>query len=243
MKQLIGLVIFSGILILQSTVFAEALTYPELQVSPRASERLLMEAKIEKSNRWSTHLPVQISGLATLLAGLYSSANRPDEEKVKPDDASWAKTTAIGVGAAWLVGTYFLAEQYTPYSKGVSYIQNLPNKTNQEILTRERIAEEHIESAGQIGDRIMWLSVISNSIACTYVAGNASRSASIVAGIAGLVAFTPLVFRYSWQNVSKYHQEYKKKIYGPIALPTLMTTNSTVAKNSLVPGVSWLFSF
>lgn len=224
--------------------FAEGtVTYPELQVTPRASERIQMEAKTERSGRWTQHLPLQISALMTLTSGLYAQNSKPDEDKVNPDDAKWARNTAIGVGAAWLIGSYLLSENYTPYTKSVATLQSLSAKTPQENLTRERIAEEHIEAASKIGDRIMWASTITNLGASAYLAGKSGKEASIVAGVSSLLAFAPLVFKYNWQTVHTYHQEYKKKIYGPIAMPTLIETHSRFAKNEIVPGVSWLMSF
>jgi hypothetical protein len=219
------------------------LTYPELLVTPRASERIQMEAKTEKSSRMTQHLPLQISSLMTLVSGLYSQSNKPDPSSVNPDDAKWASNAAIGVGAAWLIGSYILSESYTPYTKAVGVLQAMPTKTPQETLARERIAEEHIEAAGKTGDRIMWASAITNLAASAYLAGKSSRDGAVFAGVSGLLAFSPLVFRYNWQTVSQYHQDYKKKIYGPIAMPMLMETHSRFAKNEFVPGVSWLLSF
>lgn len=214
---------------------AENLTYPELQVSPRASERIQMELKQEKTNKWTNHFPIQISALSTLLAGMYSQKNQPREEyHINPEEAKWSRTVAMGVGSAWLIGTFFMANNYEPYAKAQGVIQGLPAKTNQEILTRERIAEEHIESAGQTGDRLMWTSFASNLLASAYLGGKASKDGQIFAGISGLLAAAPLIFKYNWQTVNKYHHEYKKKIYSPISMLTLTPTSA---------GISWLFVF
>lgn len=234
---------FVAVLMSINALAETAITYPELQVTPRASERIGMEAKNEKSSRLSQHLPVQISSLMTLVAGLYSQSNKPDEDKVAPDDAKWARNTAIGIGAAWLIGTYYMSDNYTPYTKAQIAIQALPSKTPQETLTRERIAEENIGAAAKVGDRIMWASAFTNFAASAYLASKSGKEASVLAGISGLLAFSPLVFRYNWQTVNQYHQEYKKKIYGPIAMPGLFESHSTHAQNEYVPGINWLFSF
>src|SRR5262249_20459832 len=58
----------------QST--SDEFDYPELLVTPSASERLKMEAKSEKSAGLSRMLPIEISGALTLLAGA-TSLNDP----------------------------------------------------------------------------------------------------------------------------------------------------------------------
>ncbi len=47
--------------------------YPELQVVPRASERLRIEAKAEASQWFVQHWTFELSGLATLGVGLTAS--------------------------------------------------------------------------------------------------------------------------------------------------------------------------
>lgn len=225
-----------------------SLAYPELQVSPRASERILMEARTEAKTRKTQLLPLQISALSTLLAG--ASAPKPlDPDKRDRDDVKFSRSLAIGVGVSWLAFSYFLNEDYTPYLKAQSILKSMPDKTVQEELVRERMAEEQIEAASSLGKKMMWASVTTNLAASIYLAGNTSSEGNIYAAAAALLSFTPLVFRDRWQTVHCYHQDYKKRIYGPLALPTLLQAPTADGKGdgsahlAFVPGVNWQMSF
>ena len=221
-------------------VFAQTSIYPELQVSPRASDRIMMEAKTERNEKWSRHYPMQMSALATLLSGIYAESSKPTKEVIA-DDAKWAKTTAVLVGTAWLGISYFMTENYNPYSKANLALQSMPNKTMQEQLTKERIAEEDIEAAASVGNKLMWASIFTNFVASANLTSYTGKDGQIVAGISTLLSLSPLIFRYKWQTVNSYHQEYKKKIYGPITMPTLLNTSNNQA--SYVPGITWLLTF
>src|SRR4051812_9491056 len=77
--------------------------YPELQVVPRASERLRMEAKEERGNWFVAHWPVELSGLVTMGVGL-STKTRDGLSSGDEADAKTIKNLTTAVGAAWLVG-------------------------------------------------------------------------------------------------------------------------------------------
>ena len=212
--------------------------YPELQVSPRASERLLMEARHENKDNKHNFLAIQASAAMTLLAGVYAGSQQPSEDKVSSQEASQARNVAIGIGAGWLAATYFLEQNYRPYTKGLNDIKSLPSSTPQEQLTRERLAEEQIDSAAGLGSRLMWMSLITNLGASSYLASRSEKEPSAVAYVSAVMAFAPLVFRTNWQTVGAYHHEYKKKIYGPIVSSGLFQ-NSTHLSPGLI--VSWNF--
>ncbi len=253
MKFIIGILYLSSLIssLISQAAWAQttladkqsAFVYPELQVSPRASERINMEAKTEARTRRTQLLPMQISALSTLLAG--AAAPKPtDEFKKERDDVKYSRQVAIGVGVSWLLFSYFFNEDYIPYNKAAALLKTMPDKTPQDELVRERIAEEQIEAASSLGKKMMWASVITNLAAAGYLSNNTSNEGEVYAGVAAILAFTPVVFRDRWQIVNDYHQDYKKRIYGPIALPTLISSPSAVASNSPpVPGVLWHLSF
>src|ERR1700677_2836215 len=67
----------------------DSMGYPELQVVPRASERLSMEAKSEDSNAAITHWPIEFAGLATLVVGISAKGNeRSDLTPKETSDAA-----------------------------------------------------------------------------------------------------------------------------------------------------------
>lgn len=219
----------------------EEFAYPELQVTPRASERVLMEARTEGKNRKFQILPIQVSALSTLLAG--ALAPEPtDPEKKGRDDVKYSRQAAVGVGLSWLVFSYFFNEAYSPYIKSHGVLKSMPEKTAQDMLVRERIAQEHIEAASSLGRKLMWASVVSNLAASAYLGNNTGNEGGIYAAAAGLLSFAPLVFRDRWQTVDSYHQEYKKRIYAPIAMPIVMASPHKLAQ-SAVPGFIWQMDF
>lgn len=58
----------------------EKFDYPELTMVPRSSDRLQSEAESEAGRRWTTYLPVQISAVSTLAAGIATyDANQPGQ--------------------------------------------------------------------------------------------------------------------------------------------------------------------
>jgi hypothetical protein len=249
MKFIIGILCLSSLL--SQGVWAQsspadqqsAFVYPELQVSPRASERINMEAKTEVRTRRTQLLPMQISALSTLLAAA-GAPNPTDEHKKDRDDVKYSRQVAMGVGVSWLVFSYFFNEDYVPYTRAAALLKTMPDKTPQEELVRERIAEEQIEAASSLGKKMMWASVVTNLAAAGYLGSNTQKEGEVYAGVAAILAFTPIVFKDRWQTVNGYHQEYKKRIYGPITLPTLMSPLTVQASNSSpVPGVIWHLSF
>ena len=90
----------------EATDILKSLDYPELQVVPRASERIRMEAKAEARNWWYVHWPMQLSAISTIGAGLFASSNQADDlSDVRKEEAKTASSAAIALGSAWLLET------------------------------------------------------------------------------------------------------------------------------------------
>lgn len=210
------------------------LEYPELVVSPRASERLEMEAKDEPRRKWTTHIPVQVSALATLTAGLFQ-LSYVNERK---DPSNYSSLIGISVGSAWLVGSFFLAQGYAPYQKAHERISALSKKAPRERLVAERLAEEEIDAAARMGRKIAYASILTNLGASLYMAVK-SESGGVAATSAAL-SLLPLIFRYHWGDVARYQRDYKKKIYGPIARAALL---ADPVNRNLVPGFTLALQF
>jgi hypothetical protein len=212
--------------------------YPELLVTPRASERLDMEAKTEADSRWTRHLPVQASALATLAAGIIQTGGK-DPAK---DTQGYSPLAGIVVGGVWLGTTLALSALHHPYTTSAEAIKGQPKATKRDQLARERYAEESLEQAARLGRRLTLLSVISNLGANAYMMLNAqSGSLAFVAdGVAGVLSLAPLLFSYRWQTVECEQQEYKKKIYGPVASGTVFMDRTT---QKPIPGVALSLAF
>jgi hypothetical protein len=206
--------------------------YPELVVSPRASERLEREAKAEKSSQ-AMHWPVQLSGAMTFAAGLLQFA-QPDRARDPDRYAAW---TGVGVGGAWLLATWLMQQNYEPYSDGHADVSAMPSKTQREQLARERAAEQVIHDAARNGRRLQWFSFVSNAAAAAYLVSNARNdSVAKIASVGALVtSLTPLLFPSHWIDVEKQQSDYKKRIFGPVMGWTTVPSRGTAP----VVGLQW----
>lgn len=192
----------------------ETYEYPELVVTPRASDRLALEAKEEEGRTFTTHLPVQISGMMTFLSAALLS-----EEDMKNTTQTTTKTFAMGIGLGWVVAGTVLGLTYKPYANGVRDTKDLPRGSKREQLTRERMSEEAINSAASLGRKLTWLSFATNLGGSALMMIN-SKSATLPLyfSLGSMVASAlPLLFPYRWITVANEQENYKKKIYAPIA--------------------------
>lgn len=199
--------------------------YPELMVTPRASDRIQMEAKREASSRWTRHLPLQASALTTLTAGVLQLGNA-DPSK---DPNNYSGLVGMGVGGGWLLTSFLMSAFYEPYSSASEELQGMAKGTQREQLVRERIAEERIEAAARTGRRLAWISALTNAGAGIYMVSKADGDTiSPALDLAAVVmAAAPLVFKYSWQHVANEQNSYKKRIYAPVASGGLMLEPGT----------------
>jgi len=216
--------------------------YPELSVVPRASDRLQTESAKESGSKMTAFLPVQVSALATLTAGIASYNSQ----------APVSSYVGLGVGGAWLLASTIMMLSYHPYSSSIDEITAMPKGSPREQLARERAAEEVIKSAAKFGERIKWLSVITNfgaSLAMFALegktltgssVGDKNMTAEIFMGASAVLALTPLLFKFHWTEVADEQADYKKRIYGPVAQPTILADVNTRA---LVPGVMFSLRF
>ncbi len=223
-------------LLLSSYVFAQDYAYPELSVSPRASERLKIEES--ENSSWMIHAPLQISALTTLAAGLNSSSIKEG----KTDKAAFTAATAVGAG--WFGVSLWMQLYYKPYYLGLQSIKRIPNKSPREQLIYERMAEEHINNAASLAKKIKWLSFTTNLGTSLWVmteskSGSTGKNLGIIGTVA---AFGPLLFPYRWESVAEEQKNYKKKIFGPITMnTTLLSAPGEV--NSFIPGMMATASF
>jgi len=212
--------------------------YPELMVTPRASDRISQEAKQEAATKWTRHIPIQASALMTLVAGaIQFSAKDPGK-----DAEGRSPLFGIGAGGAWLVTSFLLSAYYNPYDSAQKSLAGMPARTQREQLTRERYAEEAIESAACLGRRLMWLSFMTNAGASAWMLSKAtSGSMGMFVDIAAIaMAVTPVFFQYRWQSVAAEQRSYKKRIYGPVAAPLFL---QDPASGKVGTGVSLTLAF
>jgi len=205
--------------------------YPELAVTPSASERLKIEAKTESARAWTGHVPTQLSALITLLAST-QALNDPGRSKDKASDAT-PKVHFVGLAGSiislgWLGATAGLSAIYRPYTKGNHDLKNVSASTKREKLSRERLAEESLEAPATLARRLKWLAVASNVGLGTLIFATAGNDMTkVMGGLAAAAGFVPLIFPEQWEVVGDAHNDYKKRIYGPIANATIYYDQTT----------------
>jgi hypothetical protein len=194
----------------------ESMGYPELQVVPRASERLRMEARMEASSWYYTHWPIILSGLSTAYVGFTSSGNRRGDLTSKnEDDANTIATATQAVGVAWVLGGVLMGAQQ-PYIRGERALRKHSGKDERTQLLRERLAEETFEKSARTMRILEVVAVATNFGANTLSVVYADDYGKMVAGVSAILSFLPLIFQDHNISVYEKHIEYKKKIYAPL---------------------------
>jgi hypothetical protein len=199
------------------------LDYPELQVVPRASERLAFESQDEKSRIVSPYWPIQVSAITLIAASFMSKGkykdNSTDEGKneSRKKENTFSTQLALLTGGLWLGSTYYLSH-YMSYSESLQDIKKINGKDKKSALLRERLAEEAIERPARVTYLVNTLSVWTTLFCSMYIAGNTTQLSPSYAGLATALAFMPwLIDNRITRNWEK-HQEYKRKIYAPLTM-------------------------
>jgi hypothetical protein len=218
----------------------DSMGYPELQVVPRASERLAIEAKSEDASAVFSHWPVQLAGLATMVVGLGAKGNsRTDLTEKETSDTAMIATATTAVGLGWIVGGAIMGLQ-RPYRSGVNQINKYPGKDDRSTLMRERLSEEILEKQAHTARVMDEVAVVSDVAVNIAAAWHANETGKITSGIGILLSFIPLVFEDHAVEVYDRQMEYKKKIYVPIKS---VSFNFDEKHKSLTPltGLTWNF--
>lgn len=236
------IIIFSTLLFfISSTGFSQEnlfsnLDYPELQVSPRATERLAQLAAMEDHNGPLLEWTMWTSGLATLTAGLknrgtYKQANPSDNQKRDADDASNA---GILVGASWItLGTYMGFKSWS--ATRLMEVKKIQAKDKRGELARERMAEESLEFAAHTTSTLETISVWTNFATSLYVTSYATEENRFYGLIAATTSFLPWLFPNPYTIGYQKHKEYKRKIYAPLVGFNL--------NSQLEPTMNWTWNF
>ncbi len=226
-------------LMITNVAMAETKTsyeYPELLVTPSASERLAMESKIETSIAWSNQSPIMLSAFGTLVTG-YMAMNDPGinndgtetetPEGEKPD-LYYIGAASVAAGAGWLAATAFFAITHRPYTAGTKAVSKLPAKTKRQKLIRERIAEEHLVAPAAISKKMKWVSFVTNLALVSFIGSKARNDGTkIMSGVGTMMTFLPFFFNDRWETVAQQHHDYKKRIYGPVSGATILYDQKT----------------
>ena len=198
----------------ESSLFSN-LDYPELQVAPRATERLAQLAALEEDQGLLLHWTMIASGLSTFTAGaMHSGKFKENISDTQKQESRYASTTAMGIGAGWVaVGGFFTYKKWA--SNRLNDIKKIPGKDKRAELGRERMAEESLAMASDTLGTLKYLSVATNFLASAYVAEHTPDNNRVYPAIAIAASLLPLFFPNQYETAWEKQQEYKKKIYAP----------------------------
>lgn len=218
------------LLVFSTQTFGQELSYPELNVTPRASKRVSYEAKLESKDLWLEYAPIQLSSLMLLSAGAMSSGN----VKTEKEEQKSAPAVAMAVGTIWLGVTTWAISSYRPYRSALKRLSKLPYKTKRNKLMRERLAEEELNRLKTLGQRVRWFSVFTNLAASGLLvdATEEETDAKMISSLSALMAFTPLFFTFKWESVADEQDKYKKRIYAPVAMSPIISNPFDTGKRA-----------
>jgi hypothetical protein len=222
-------------------VKAESTEYPELLVSPKASERLMLEASKEPGSKISTHLPTSSTAAVTLMVGLIHSSTA----KAKDPEHLGSKF-AIAVGGGWIAANALLGLFYHPYLDAWNEVKVMPDDSTGKKIAKERIAEEAFKRSARVGRFLNYSSFASNFAASGYMVFKADRETlSFPLSIVSVFAsFTPLFFNHRWDQVWDEQYQYKKKIYGPVArIEVVPFITNQKGKTQVSPALGFSYFF
>lgn len=194
----------------------KALDYPELQVVPRASERLAIESAAIKDKGIFTLFPYVAASFVTLSSGVLVGANIRDDISIQDrDDAQVNARLATGVGLAGL-GLAFWYTYSDSYGAVSAQIRGLKNKDRRTELLKERLAEEAFEKSAQQLKQWKWVFVGLNLVVNAQLTGKSKgdNNAAPTLGIAA--SLLPLFISTGYETNYDKQLEYKRRIYVPL---------------------------
>lgn len=207
-----------GLLLVSSSAFSETIDqgfhYPELEVAPHASQRIADEVKYEERQDLLFMAPWLLPGALNLMAGIGYFQETKNDEKLSKTPAG----VAIGIGGFWVATAFVLPRNYRPYTDAQRSLQKMNGKSERDQLVRERYAEERLMSAARFGRYLKYIGILSNFAAGAGISSQ-SKSANVQAFAAGAMVFSilPWFFEPRWEENYDRHEEYKRKIYAPLA--------------------------
>jgi|GEM_PF-1156648 hypothetical protein len=208
--------------------FLNSLDYPELQVVPRASERIQMDGATESHNGYMMFWPFLASSGTTILVALMSKnkfkAGKEEDESFRRD-ADFKVNAAAGLSAAWFGLTYFVSAS-EPYNSALQKINSIKGRDKKSLLLRERLAEEAMQKPAELVKMLAYASTITNIVAAAGLMDVVSTDYNMYASVAILTAFLPLIFKNKYVENYEKQMEYKRKIYAPVVYTDMYKANS-----------------
>lgn len=196
----------------------KALDYPELQVVPRASERLVMEVTQARERGLMLLFPYVASATMTLTSGLLiTTQSRTDLSAASKEELLSAARVTVGVGAAGLGLAYWFshADNFN-YGSTLTQIRGLKNKDRRTELLKERLAEEAFEKSATLFSQWKWVFVATNFMASAQLTGRSTGGTNSVTYLSVAASLLPLFITTNYEENYSKQKEYKRRIYVPL---------------------------
>jgi hypothetical protein len=216
---------------------SDDIDYPELQVIPRASERLAQESALE--NKIATHWTYLASGALTLATGLKQNNIHKSEFPSQDDREDALKSTRANLsigGMTLAAGLGFLL--IDSQNQALQNLRKTKGTDRRSELTRERAAEEALQNEARIHSVLSHIVVVLNAGASIAALNSGNDATRGQAAIALGASFLPYLFPERSIAIWEKHKEYKRKIYTPVAQLGFLPEGQ-----SLVPATYLTWSF
>ncbi len=218
----------------------KALDYPELQVVPRASERLMIESQKNKDKGIFLLMPYVIPSLFTLSSGAVASGSLKDSLTIEDREIAKTSTNAsIGIGVFSLAAAYWYV-QADQYGETVGQLRGLKSKDRRTELLKERISEEAFERSNQQFSKAKWIFAVTHFIANASLAGKLQGDSNIIPVVGMLTAWAPIFMSTDYETNYQRQLDYKKRIYVPL---TFMDMKYNTQTQAWIPQTSFVWQF
>lgn len=221
----------------------DSIDYPELQVVPRASERVLTEAKAEREDTYLREWPILVPSLLTLMnASQLSGKHRPDATADQKTQMTYATSAASTVAGVTLLFTLYRQSQ-RPASQSVNNTKKYPTQTKRGQLYRERISEEFLESEASLQNKVAWLSMSSQFVMNGWMYTLAPDKNRPMLLLTSLSTFLPFIFESRSITTYENHKKAKRRIYVPVSGIMMIPEKSVHDSPQAIAGLTWAWDF
>jgi hypothetical protein len=216
--------------------FLDSVDYPELQVVPRASERIEAESATEKDGgAWLNQWGFLLGGSSTLMAATATNSALTNPQTYQQN----AVLVSQSLGALTLgVGVYFALSQ--PYATAFEKTRKQKVTTKRQLLMRERASEEQLERIALQHRVISQGALLSNLVANGFLSTYGTQTSQVYCYGAMIIQLAALMFPNSYVTAWEKQNEYKHKIYSPLPLTGLQSDPVT---GKAYPTVGMLWSW
>lgn len=218
----------------------KSLDYPELQVVPRASERLVLESQKNKDKGIFLLAPYVFPSLFTLGSGAMASGSLKDSLTVEDrETAQTAGNVSIGIGLFSIATAYWYV-QADHYGETAGQLRGLKSKDRRTELMKERISEEAFERSYQQFSKAKWIFAMTHFFANASLAGKLQGDNNIIPVLGMIMAWAPLLMLPDYETNYQRQLDYKKRIYVPL---TFMDMKYNTQTQAWVPQTSFVWQF